>query len=93
MEDTQLTLDGKEADKSLLLKERAPYVCEECGGTGRVECNVCDGTGENVVTCNYGYEHTEDCDNCFGNGEVDCISCDGQSISDDEVLEEDVEED
>lgn len=38
--------------------------CEDCGGTGEIDCSYYNGSGE------------VDCDECSGSGEVDCEECD-----------------
>ena len=39
--------------------------CRDCGGSGEVSCDSCDGSGQ------------EECSNCYGEGDVDCDNCDG----------------
>jgi len=39
--------------------------CEECLGSGDIECRWCDGSG------------TDECSNCGGKGQINCQTCDG----------------
>lgn len=41
--------------------------CLECHGSGEVDCDDCDGTGEDCPHCGRG-----DCGACEGTGRVDC---------------------
>tara|TARA_B100000941_G_scaffold289843_1_gene270174 strand:+ start:1000 stop:1716 length:717 start_codon:yes stop_codon:yes gene_type:complete len=45
------------------------YRCEDCSGSGDIECSECDGW-ETIEETDY-----EDCDECDGSG--DCSECDG----------------
>ena len=42
--------------------------CEECNGTGKEGCYVCDGDGKNP-------DDDEVCPECNGEGEIDCAEC------------------
>lgn len=44
--------------------------CLQCGGTGREECDECDGEG----TCSKCHH---DCDECLGLGTMGCLECHG----------------
>lgn len=46
--------------------------CDECDGTGHVDCSTCGGDGQG--------EPNEPCDGCNGDGQVDCETCDGTGI-------------
>jgi len=43
--------------------------CEECNGTGKEECYVCDGEGVNPDNTN------EVCPACNGEVKIDCADC------------------
>lgn len=49
------------------------HQCEECDGTGEVECGECAGSGEHpdVATAN--------CPECIGSGQVECENCGGDA--------------
>ncbi|XMB85483.1 hypothetical protein RJG79_08635 [Mycoplasmatota bacterium WC44] len=42
--------------------------CADCDGSGRVECNVCEGEGE---------FNSEICTTCNGDGGMECPDCNG----------------
>ncbi len=42
--------------------------CAECDGTGRIECDVCEGEGE---------YNSEVCTSCNGEGDMECPYCGG----------------
>lgn len=42
--------------------------CADCDGTGRIECNVCEGDGESK---------SEVCMPCNGDGGMECPDCHG----------------
>ncbi len=42
--------------------------CPECGGSQRVECQICDGTGEYL---------DDECPECEGEGTIPCETCSG----------------
>lgn len=46
--------------------------CDECDGTGEVDCDYCD-------------DYSTECEECGGFGVIDCEECDGTGeIEDDE---------
>lgn len=57
------------------------YPCEECNGTGEVQCEVCDGDG---------LDDGEPCGECTG-GVVDCDVCDDEEHVDKDAWREAVE--
>lgn len=76
--DKQITLDGKEADESLMLRKEEKDKCPACDGTGTVDCEVCDGSGEEECECDdCGDIHSRDCEECDGDGTYSCETCDG----------------
>jgi len=52
------------------LSEDEPWTdpCADCDGTGRTECNECEGEGE---------VDGEICSVCNGEGDMECPDCDG----------------
>lgn len=54
-------------------------VCDECGGSGEVDCENCNSGNVECPTCDGSGEDEEgdECDDCFGVGEVMCDLCDG----------------
>ena len=67
--------------KYLKLFENFDDTCQECDGSGEIECYGCDGSG--VIGCDCpecgGYGGIDDCEECGGSGESseDCILCSG----------------
>jgi hypothetical protein len=58
--------------------------CDMCDGTGEEDCDYCDGTGEE--DCDYCdgsgvYEDGEECDMCEGSGRMTCGKCNGYGTS------------
>lgn len=69
--------------------ERDDVACDDCDGTGEVECVRCDGDAD-CDDCDGSGMHT--CDDCHGNGTVEgwieCANCDdGQLADGDEVAD------
>jgi len=66
--------------------------CSECGGSGRIECENCDGEGtRECYTCDgngrvecddCNGEGKEECNICDGDGELECSTCDGEGKED-----------
>lgn len=42
--------------------------CQDCSGSGYIECDVCEGTGADLDTDRM-------CRACYGDGAFDCESC------------------
>jgi len=53
-------------------------VCDECHGTGKVDCPLCGGDGEiECSECGSTYE----CRYCSGRGKVDCPVCEEEPMT------------
>lgn len=51
--------------------DRDEDVCDECDGTGQIDCVACDGEGFTI--CDHCFQHV-DCEECEG-GKVQCPVC------------------
>ena len=58
-----------------------PKRCDECNGTGNVECETCLGDG--YKTCTHCGSEV-DCKDCDGDGVVECPECGGTGFEEDE---------
>lgn len=61
-------------------------LCTQCAGTGRVECERCDG-GQVPITYwheeyDAPYDTWDDCHFCGGTGQVRCDACFGSGLCD-----------
>jgi hypothetical protein len=55
-------------------------LCEECEGTGSVECGDCAGDGYKV--CDHCGSEV-DCEFCDGEGDIECRECGGSGFEED----------
>lgn len=70
-ESTNKSLES-DRDENVIIKDSGGglndgFYCNHCGGTGKLECPTCYGTG--VIN------GSQLCGACFGNGKIDCQYC------------------
>lgn len=54
--------------------------CRDCGGTGKITCTVCGGTGHNPQRTTPDDQMSRipaTCPKCRGTGRIDCYACGG----------------
>ena len=59
-----------------LCKEGVDKVCEDCGGSGKIDCSNCEGKG-NIVCTQCNGSTINKCTNCDGSGSLSCQHCSG----------------